>query len=192
MNAAQPAPGDKHQALDSARMMARPREVDRRSRSSSTAGRFSNLLDGGDLGGLTPAEFPPSGHLLGQPHESRCIHGRTALDLVFGDQVGEHGDDDLIRDEFYAALDTAGLGRLREGDEPIVFHDLRHTFGTMCATAGIDLRRIQVWMGHSDIQTTMRYLHYVPQHDAAARLSAAFSGESVHPTGIELPISGCN
>ena len=60
-------------------MMARPREVDRRSRSSSTAGRFSNLLDGGDLGGLTPAEFPPSGHLLGQPDESRCIHGRTAL-----------------------------------------------------------------------------------------------------------------
>jgi hypothetical protein len=35
-------------------------------------------------------------------------------------------------------------------------------------------------MGHADIQTTMRYLHYVPQHDDAARLTAAF-------TAIELP-----
>jgi hypothetical protein len=29
----------------------------------------------------------------------------------------------------------------------------------------------------------MRYLHYVPQHDGAARLTVAFTAESVHPTG---------
>jgi hypothetical protein len=27
----------------------------------------------------------------------------------------------------------------------------------------------------------MRYLHYVPQHDDAARLTAAFASETVHP-----------
>jgi len=27
-------------------------------------------------------------------------------------------------------------------------------------------------MGHADIQTTMIYVHHVPKHDAAARLSA--------------------
>jgi site-specific recombinase XerC len=52
----------------------------------------------------------------------------------------------------------------------------------MCAGAGIDLRRIQSWMGHADIGTTMRYLHYVPAHDDAARLTAAFTPETVHPT----------
>ena len=36
-------------------------------------------------------------------------------------------------------------------------------------------------MGHADIQTTMRYLHYVPQHDDAARLTAAFATGTVHP-----------
>jgi hypothetical protein len=36
-------------------------------------------------------------------------------------------------------------------------------------------------MGHADIQTTMRYVHYVPQHDNAAKLSTAFAAESVHP-----------
>jgi hypothetical protein len=35
------------------------------------------------------------------------------------------------------------------------FHDLRHTFGTRCAAAGVPLRTLQAWMGHADIKTTM-------------------------------------
>jgi integrase len=111
----------------------------------------------------------------------RRDHFTAPDDLVFGTTVGAHEDDDGIRDAFYAALESAGLGHLRTGDEPIVFHDLRHTFGTQCAAKGIDLRRIQAWMGHADVQTTMRYLHYVPAHDDAARLTAAFTAESVPP-----------
>jgi integrase len=105
-------------------------------------------------------------------------------DLVFCDAAGGHEIGDHVRDGFYAALDVAGLGALREKADPIVFHDLRHTFGTMCAAKGIDLRRIQAWMGHADIQTTMRYLHYVPQHDDAARLTAAFTA-TPSPNGHE-------
>jgi integrase len=105
-------------------------------------------------------------------------------DLVFCDAAGGHEIGDHVRDGFYAALDVAGLGALREKTDPIVFHDLRHTFGTMCAAKGIDLRRIQAWMGHADIQTTMRYLHYVPQHDDAARLTAAFTA-TPSPNGHE-------
>jgi integrase len=102
-------------------------------------------------------------------------------DLVFPNVVGGHLSDDVVRDAFYDALDAAGLGHLRVKDHPIVFHDLRHHFGTRCAARGIDLRRIQAWMGHANIQTTQRYLHYVPQHDDAARLTAAFTSETVHP-----------
>ena len=43
-------------------------------------------------------------------------------------------------------------------------------------------RQIQAWMGHADIQTTKRYMHYVPQHDDAARLTAAFTAETMPPT----------
>jgi len=32
-------------------------------------------------------------------------------------------------------------------------------------------------MGHADIQTTMLYVHHVPQHDAADKLSAALSAD---------------
>ena len=100
---------------------------------------------------------------------------------MFGSVTGGHLLDDDVRDGFYDALDAAEFGHLREKDDPIVFHDLRHTFGTMCAAKGIDLVKIQRWMGHADIQTTMRYLHYVPQHDDAESLTAAFSAETVHP-----------
>lgn len=54
------------------------------------------------------------------------------------------------------------------------FHDLRHTFGTTLARAGVDVTRIQAWMGHSDLKTTQRYLHYAPSGDDAARIAAAF------------------
>jgi integrase len=84
--------------------------------------------------------------------------------------------DDNVRDAFYAALDGAGLGHLRAKADPIVFHDLRHTFGTLCAANGIDVVSIQTWMGHADLATTRRYMHYAPKHNEAARLTAAFSG----------------
>jgi integrase len=53
------------------------------------------------------------------------------------------------------------------------FHDLRHTFGTrMIAKA--DIRRVQEWMGHADVQTTMRYLHYAPRDEDARLVAEAF------------------
>ena len=52
-------------------------------------------------------------------------------------------------------------------------HDLRHTFGTrMIAKA--DIRRVQEWMGHADIQTTMKYLHYAPREQDAELVAQAF------------------
>lgn len=40
--------------------------------------------------------------------------------------------------------------------------------------ARADIRRVQEWMGHSDVQATMKYLHYVPRHDDAALVADAF------------------
>jgi integrase len=118
---------------------------------------------------------------------SRREHFTGSDDLVFCSEVGGYATGDRIRDHFYEALDAAGLGYLREQDEPMVFHDLRHTFGTLCATAGIDLLKIKQWMGHADIQTTMRYLHYIPAHDDADRLTRAFRGAKVGTeVGTEL------
>ncbi len=81
-------------------------------------------------------------------------------------------DDGLIRDEFYDELDAAKLGHLRERDEPIVFHDLRHTFGTLGAAIW-PLHDLQGYMGHADLSTTMIYVHHVPKRNAAVEMSRA-------------------
>jgi integrase len=87
-------------------------------------------------------------------------------DLVFAGVGGNHLDGSALRRRYKDALARAGL-------RPLRFHDLRHTFGTrMIAKA--DIRRVQEWMGHADVQTTMRYLHYAPRADVAALGAEAF------------------
>ena len=54
----------------------------------------------------------------------------------------------IIKTTWASSLRRSGIRHFR-------FHDLRHAFGTrMIAKA--DIRRVQEWMGHADIQTTMR------------------------------------
>ncbi|HET9531102.1 MAG TPA: site-specific integrase [Blastocatellia bacterium] len=47
----------------------------------------------------------------------------------------------------------------KAGIEDFRFHDLRHTFGTRLADAGVDVVTIAALMGHSSIQMAMRYTH---------------------------------
>ncbi|MBW3665920.1 MAG: hypothetical protein KY469_22800 [Actinobacteria bacterium] len=41
--------------------------------------------------------------------------------------------------------------------------------------AHADIVRVKEWMGHADVQTTMRYLHYAPRPDDAALVARAFT-----------------
>jgi hypothetical protein len=85
------------------------------------------------------------------------------------------------------ALVTAGL-------RPLRFQDLHHTFGTrMIAKA--DILRVKKWMGHADVQTTMRYLHYVPRPGDALLVDEAFAladpGElRAHHREAQTPLVG--
>jgi integrase len=69
---------------------------------------------------------------------------------------------------------------MRELTEPIVFHDLRHTFGTLAVQVW-PVTDVQAYMGHADIKTTMRYVHHVPKHDAAKRFSEFVASQTVSP-----------
>ena len=51
---------------------------------------------------------------------------------------------------------------------PFRLYDLRHTFGSRSAMAGVDLATLKELMGHSVISTTMRYVHPTPEHKQEA------------------------
>jgi integrase len=60
----------------------------------------------------------------------------------------------------YTTIKTAWLSACRDADlSDLRFHDLRHTFGTRAADAGVPLPAIRDVMGHKSIQTTERYAH---------------------------------
>ena len=91
-------------------------------------------------------------------------------DLVFADpRTGGPLSKPAILRRYRRALKAARL------DETRRFHDLRHTFGTRMAAAGVPMRTLQEWMGHRDIETTQRYADYAPSAREAELVAAAFA-----------------
>ena len=91
-------------------------------------------------------------------------------ELVFVNEVGDVlGYDSLVR-RYRTAQKHAGVRRLR-------FHGLRHSFGTM-AVRQFPITDVQTWMGHADIATTRKYIHYAPQPEAAAASARSSANSS--------------
>lgn len=75
------------------------------------------------------------------------------------------------------------------GDDAFVLHACRHTCATRLVGANVNLRVVQVWMGHKDIKTTLRYAHVSDAlvEDAAYRLASLWqTGTHSDVAPIEL------
>jgi integrase len=93
-----------------------------------------------------------------------------ADDLVFcHPRLGGPLERSRLFKRFKAVAVAAGFPALR-------FHDLRHTFGTRMAAAGVPLRTLQEWMGHRDFKTTLVYADYQPRDDEVAMVDSALDG----------------
>lgn len=93
---------------------------------------------------------------------------RTQDDLVFPGTRTKFFSEQALRDRAVKAWEKAGL-------EPIGMHECRHTFVSTCIAAGVDIKTISEWAGHSSVAFTLdRYGHLLPgsMKDKAAKLDA--------------------
>jgi integrase len=58
--------------------------------------------------------------------------------------------------------------RTRSKVAPFRLYDLRHTWATRSAMAGVDLVTLAAMLGHSRIQMVLRYAHPTEEHQFAA------------------------
>jgi integrase/recombinase XerD len=59
--------------------------------------------------------------------------------------------------------------------EDFWLHKFRATFATWSLWAGVDLRTVQQWLGHSDMESTMRYLKPSRSKETRAKVNAIFA-----------------
>ena len=82
-------------------------------------------------------------------------------DLVFplGSDPAAPRDIHHLRDILRRYSKRAGLRRIK-------WHELRHSFASQLVSAGVPLKQVQEWLGHSTIHMTMRYAHLAPSSGA--------------------------
>ncbi|MDT4775545.1 Tyrosine recombinase XerC [compost metagenome] len=96
---------------------------------------------------------------------SRSVPLTERAHAAVGHQKGKLGpfcdvDQQQFRAVWNAAKRDAGLMT----DVDVVPHVLRHTCASRLVRGGIDIRRVQMWLGHQTLQMTMRYAH-LASHD---------------------------
>jgi integrase len=139
---------------------------------------------------------------FGTPKSKRSTRSVPMADEVGGElerlfqRSRWQGDDDLVfaHPATGEPLYKPGiLRRMRKAlkaaklDESHRFHDLRHTFGTRMAAAGVPMRTLQEWMGHRDLATTQRYADYAPSAREAEMVAAAFARDTNPSTNLSEP-----
>lgn len=74
-----------------------------------------------------------------------------------------HISDSVIQKAVRAAAQKARIHK------PVSVHTLRHSFATHLLLNGVDIRQIQEYLGHANVETTMIYTHVVKEFRTPAR-----------------------
>jgi integrase len=107
---------------------------------------------------------------------SQEAHGRWVFCSPTGPGRAEQPDRPIrsVRKAHDAAIVRAGI------QDHFRLYDLRHTYATRAAQAGIDVLTLVSLLGHTTVQMTSRYVHPTDQHKReAARKLEAYNAEKI-------------
>jgi len=68
-----------------------------------------------------------------------------------------------LMERFGRAIEKAGIPHFTQ-------HDCRRTFATRCAEAGVKPHKLQAWLGHGDISTTMKFYVHEQRKESRAEM----------------------
>ena len=90
------------------------------------------------------------------PAAALCAHPRT------GRIARHHLHETSLQRQIKSAVRAAGIPKKAS------CHTFRHSFTTPLLESGIDIRTVQCLVGHSDVSTTMIYLHVMKRQGEGA------------------------
>jgi integrase len=103
----------------------------------------------------------------------RLSYNTEHLEYICVDEMGNRIKPNFITQNFQLALTNNNLRQIR-------FHDLRHTAASLLLNAGVSMKEIQEWLGHSDFGTTANIYGHL---DVNAKTRSA---DAMRATGMNL------
>lgn len=99
---------------------------------------------------------------------------------------------DIVKEVAYRARLNCGQCVTKHGNrcadgpycQRFFLHKFRHTFATEHLRDGVDIRTLQNWMGHRDIQSTMVYLKGIQSKDALVKVNGGSLAAYMDSSGI--------
>ncbi|MCR5322180.1 MAG: site-specific integrase [Lachnospiraceae bacterium] len=122
---------------------------------------------------LTDEQVEMFKHLHAKEEENRKSLGGEYFD---SDNIFKHADGTLYYPDYPTKSFSKLIKKIPELPQDITFHGLRSSCVSILIHQGMDVKSIQKWVGHSDIDTTLRIYAKVKDKESKREISEKMNG----------------